>query len=486
MDVVAAVDHERAKRAALRGERSDDDGVERRRNGGTAGADGVRGRARSARPRRLPSPLSERRCSPPIATRSARGAEAGGPARDDDVVEGDDACCCGSSCMVATSAVRASTVASPRAIVSSAAGEVGAVDVGEEADRAEVDAEDGGVIGHRELQGAEDRAVAAECDDEFARRVTSASARARAEVDRRRGRGRAPRRRSGAAAASQSPDGVMSTPTGPRRRRSPGGTAPRRVSRSARSVHGSKRSIGMTRMRGSATVNAPTSSSRSKSSSPSAVEVGEHARESSRKPMTPTRRPGACEQRGDCGREVAVVAGEQDVAVAALDERLERAQDRDVDDLHVRRAAEQDRAEVERAERLDERHRDLARGVEEEQRADRLVPDGAGVLADAVPARALLGRRAAAQEAAAQRGVDVLAVDEEDRLALAPVRPWPERRRRHGARRSGAVLTEKTAPAGSAMTASREMRGVERAGDHGAAELRRARRRWRRRRRPRS
>ena len=48
--------------------------------------------------------------------------------------------------------------------------EVGPVDVGEEAHRAEVDAEDGGVVGHRELQGPEDRAVAAKGDDEFAGR----------------------------------------------------------------------------------------------------------------------------------------------------------------------------------------------------------------------------------------------------------------------------------------------------------------------------
>ena len=104
--------------------------------------------------------------------------------------------------------------------------------------------------------------------------------------------------------------------------------------------------------------------------------------------------------------------------------------------------------------------------------ADRLVPHRAGVLADAVPARALLGRRAAAEEAAAQRRVDVLAVDEEDRLAL--------RRSRHGPsvgglRRApvGAVLTEKTAPAGSAMTASREIAVSNGPATTRAAEVRR-------------
>ena len=115
--------------------------------------------------------------------------------------------------------------------------------------------------------------------------------------------------------------------------------------------------------------------------------------------------------------EVAVVAGEQVSPSAAFAEGVERALDRDVDDLDVGRAAEQDRAVVERGERLDERHRDVRAGVEEEQPAGGLVPDGAGVVADALPARALLGGGAAAEDADAEGGVDVLAVDEEEGLA---------------------------------------------------------------------
>ena len=53
--------------------------------------------------------------------------------------------------------------------------------------------------------------------------------------------------------------------------------------------------------------------------------------------------PLAGEERREVVGEVAVVAGEQDVAVPALDEGVERALDRDVDDLDVGRAAEQHR-----------------------------------------------------------------------------------------------------------------------------------------------
>src|SRR4051794_23252700 len=125
----------------------------------------------------------------------------------------------------------------------------------------------------------------------------------------------------------------------------------------------------------------------------------------------------AVEQRRKQRREVAVVRGEHHVAVATLRERLEGPQDRDVDHLHVRRAAKEHRAIVERRERLDERHRDLAGRVQEEQRADGLIPHGARVLAHAIPARPLLRRGPPAKQAAAERRVDVLAVDEQDRLA---------------------------------------------------------------------
>ena len=73
------------------------------------------------------------------------------------------------------------------------------------------------------------------------------------------------------------------------------------------------------------------------------------------------------------------------------DERLERALDADVDGLLAGAAGQRDRAVVQREQRGDERHRQLAvRGVEEEQRHDGLLPDARGELAHPVPARALL------------------------------------------------------------------------------------------------
>ena len=64
--------------------------------------------------------------------------------------------------------MRSSTVAVPRATASSAAAEPVAPDVGEEAEVAEVDAEHGCVLRHRDPERAQDGAVAAERDHELA------------------------------------------------------------------------------------------------------------------------------------------------------------------------------------------------------------------------------------------------------------------------------------------------------------------------------
>ena len=109
--------------------------------------------------------------------------------------------------------------------------------------------------------------------------------------------------------------------------------------------------------------------------------------------------------------EIAVVADEHNVA-RAIAEGLERPLDRDVDDLLVGVARQRDRLVSEREERLDERHRQVGRGVQEEQAARLLVPLRREEREDAVPPRALVGLGPASEDRAAERGVDVLAVDE--------------------------------------------------------------------------
>ena len=123
----------------------------------------------------------------------------------------------------------------------------------------------------------------------------------------------------------------------------------------------------------------------------------------------------AVAQGGDLVDEVTVVAGQDDVGVAR-DERLGGALDGDVDDLAG--AAQRDRLEADRDQRLHEGRRHLGAGGQEEQPGDRLVEGPLAPLEQPVPARALLGPRTATEDRVAERGVDVLPVDEEIGLAL--------------------------------------------------------------------
>ena len=163
---LAAVDHERAQRRALRGQRRDDDGVEGRRHRRAAGADRV---GRRARGRRDDDAVA---AAAPAATRR-RPPRAAGPGRSPDrraTTTSLNAITrrAGSAPISATSAVRSSSSASPRARRSSASAQLVAADVRQEADVTEVDAQHGRVLGHRDLQRAQDGAVAAQRDDELA------------------------------------------------------------------------------------------------------------------------------------------------------------------------------------------------------------------------------------------------------------------------------------------------------------------------------
>src|SRR4051812_21795638 len=64
-----------------------------------------------------------------------------------------------------------------------------------------------------------------------------------------------------------------------------------------------------------------------------ALQLGERAAHELAEPQQPDATAGSAQERGDLRGEVAVMAGEQDVALPALRERVERALDRDVDDL---------------------------------------------------------------------------------------------------------------------------------------------------------
>src|SRR3954470_19846060 len=282
-DAVAAVDDERAQGAALRRERREDDRVERGRDRRAAGANGVRGRPRGRGHDDAVAVEGEHRLAP-HRDAQARGAVAA-QAPDDDVVERDD----GRPALgrhrrdergagVDVRLAGRERVERPP--------EVGAVAVGQEADGPEVDAEHGRAPGHRELERAQDRPVAAQSDHEVAARGEVARLRAGAEVDDLEAQPVGPRldleqlraavpRRSGEHAD----------------RRGAVGAGDLEPLHHARSDHGSNRSIGMTRMRGSATVKAPTSSSRSKSSRPPAPRSASALLTSSRNPITPTRRP---------------------------------------------------------------------------------------------------------------------------------------------------------------------------------------------------
>ena len=113
--------------------------------------------------------------------------------------------------------------------------------------------------------------------------------------------------------------------------------------------------------------------------------------------------PAAVVQRPSWGGEVAVVAAQHHVGVVAL-QRLEGALDADVDDLLVGAAGQRDRAVAHRQQRLDERQRHLAvGGVEEEQPDGRLAPGRLGERGQPLPARPLLGLRAALERGASPR-----------------------------------------------------------------------------------
>ena len=118
----------------------------------------------------------------------------------------------------------------------------------------------------------------------------------------------------------------------------------------------------------------------------------------------------AVAQARDLLDEVTVVADQHHVGLA-LDQRLGRALDGDVDDLAG--AAERDRLVADRDQGLHEGGGQLGAGVEEEQPRDVLVEGPLGPLQEPVPARPLLGTRTAAEDLVAEGGVDVLPVDEQ-------------------------------------------------------------------------
>ena len=123
--------------------------------------------------------------------------------------------------------------------------------------------------------------------------------------------------------------------------------------------------------------------------------------------------PTGMQQPGNAVDEVAVVAGQQDVTAAVLD-RVERPLDADVDDLLVDTARERDRSIVECEQGLNEAGGQLTgRRVEEEQRGDRLLPRLDRELQDALPPGPFVRVRAPIEQAATQRAVDVLTIDEQ-------------------------------------------------------------------------
>jgi hypothetical protein len=103
-----------------------------------------------------------------------------------------------SACTVATSAMRSSTCASPRADPSERGREVVAGAVGEESHVAKVDSEHRRVVRHRELERAQDGPVAAQRNDKVAvrRQAAGLGARARSTTSTQTSRPHASMRRS--------------------------------------------------------------------------------------------------------------------------------------------------------------------------------------------------------------------------------------------------------------------------------------------------
>ena len=143
------------------------------------------------------------------------------------------------------------------------------------------------------------------------------------------------------------------------------GSADTQVQTAQRKSAGSNSAIGMMRTRGSRLVKARTSCSRSNSRSPRAASAVNWWLRNSSKPDEGDPAV-AAEQPADVVGEVAVVADEHDVGLAAPD-LLQRALDGDVDDLLLAVAPQRDGAVVHRHQRLDEGHRQLRGHRQEEQ-----------------------------------------------------------------------------------------------------------------------
>ena len=117
----------------------------------------------------------------------------------------------------------------------------------------------------------------------------------------------------------------------------------------------------------------------------------------------------------DLGQEVGVMAGQDDVTLAKISDRIHRALQTHIDDLHVGRVLTGGMTRVVHGrERLNEAHRQEAgRTVEEEQALGLLTPAAVRALEDTIPAGALLGIRATIKDRKAQRRVNILAIYDE-------------------------------------------------------------------------
>ena len=114
------------------------------------------------------------------------------------------------------------------------------------------------------------------------------------------------------------------------------------------------------------------------------------------------------------------MAGQDHVTRAELRDRIHRALEANVDDLHLGGARQGNHGVVHGRERLNEAHRQEAgRTVEEEQALGLLPPAAVRALEDTIPAGALLGIRATIKDRKAQRRVNILAIyDEVCRLII--------------------------------------------------------------------
>ena len=108
------------------------------------------------------------------------------------------------------------------------------------------------------------------------------------------------------------------------------------------------------------------------------------------------------------------MAGQDDVTRAKGGDRIHRALEANVHDLHLGGARQGDHLVVHGGQRLDESHRQEAGGaVQEEQALGALVPAPVRALKHAIPAGALLGVGASIQDRQSQRRVNIFAVNDE-------------------------------------------------------------------------